>query len=102
MSSIFRKILGLVSDIYAKFGPIIDLLAKVDLTKLNNDDRVAFGIAAAEWRQLGLACNNVGDTLDRIKADGISAEEYAELVQALRKVVEEAADIGPATKNLVD
>ena len=102
IGSLFGKILSVVADIYAKFGPIIDMLARVDITKLNADDRVAFGIAAAEWKQLGAACNNVGDVLDSIKQDGVTPEEYLQLFDALKRVVEEAADIGPATKALVN
>lgn len=102
IGSIFGKILAVVSEIYTKFGPIIDMLARVDITKLNDDDRAAFGIAAAEWKQLGAACNNVGTVLDNIKSGGVTPEEYVQLFDALKKVVEEAGDIGPATKSLVD
>lgn len=101
LKSLFGKILVVVTDIYSKFGFIIDLLAKQDITKLNDADRVAFGIAAAEWKQLGATCNEVGLTLDRVKEGGITPEEYVELFQKLRAVAEEAADIGPATRDLL-
>lgn len=102
IKSLFGKILVIAAEIYDKFGPIIDMLARVDVTKLNADDRVAFGIAAAEWKQLGFACTDVGNTLDQIKEGGISPEEYVLLLDKLRAVLKEAGDIGPATKNLVD
>lgn len=100
MANIFNKILGLVGDLYDRFGPVIDLFLKMDFTKLNDDDRVALGVFAAECKQAGAALIDVGNTVDAIKVGGISGEEYQLLAEKLIKAGNELKDLGPAAKDI--
>lgn len=95
-----RKLLGIVDGIYDKFGPIIDLLMKVDITKLNENDRYAFGVAAAEFKQAGAAVTDIGNALDEVKNGNLTPEEYKLVIEKAYKAVDELADLGPAVKAL--
>lgn len=95
-----RRLLGVVTNIYNTLGPVIDLLLKYDVTQMNEDDRYAFGVCAAEFKQAGAALTEVGNTLDEIKNGNITAEEYKALGEKLYKALDEVQDLGPAVKGL--
>jgi hypothetical protein len=95
-----RKILTTVTSVYATLRPFIDLLGQIDITRLNDDDRYAIGVCAAEIRQTAAAMNQLADAFDAAKDDGISPAEYEEILRAAHLVLDEAADIGPAVKGL--
>ena len=76
--SIFTKIFGLIDQIRQRFGPVIELFSKIDVTKLNDEDRYAFGVAAAEFRQAGAAFNRFADVLDDAKENGITPRDCAQ------------------------
>lgn len=96
-----RSVFSAVASFVSKYEAIIQLFSRIDITKLNDDDRVAIGLLAAEFRQAGAAFVAVADALDSAKADGVSPEEYAEIAKAIYKAGDELADIPVAAKSLL-
>ena len=97
LKSVFTAVAAFVS----KYEAIIQLFSRIDVTKLNDEDRVAIGVLAAEFRQAGAAFVVVADELDAAKADGVSPDEYARIAQAIYKAGDELADIPVAVKSLL-
>ena len=100
--SVLRRLFSIVETFLGPFLAAVEIFKRIDVTRLNDDDRADLAACATEYREVGAAFIAFADTLDAAKAGGISAEEWANLALNLEEIGRQIADLPAATKNALD